>query len=233
MLEPDITSLAEGKDMMRLFKTVFGLSVLLASSAGAVIGAAPAWATVTCPPNINNTTVNDSVSVPPGATCVIFNATVTGDVTVGAGASITLVGATVQGSFVANGAHDIRMGNCLEFGCAASRATVINGNVSIQGTTGVPFFPTKNVICDTTVTGGNVVLQNNATPFVLGSDPQCFFGNGDRIGGSLVVLNNTAPVTLTGDQIQGFLQCSGNAPAPVNGGGNTAAGGKFGQCASF
>lgn len=197
------------------------------------VGATAAWATVTCPPDINNTTVNDTVVVPPGATCVIFNSTVTGNVVVGAGASITLVGATVDGNFTSNGAHDIRMGNCREFGCAVSRPTLIRGNVSIQGTTGVPFFPTKNVICDTTFAGGNVVLQNNSARFAIGSDPQCSFGAGDRISGSLVLVNNTAPITLTGNQIGGYLQCSGNAPPPVNGGGNTAAAGKFGQCAAF
>lgn len=197
------------------------------------VGATAAWASVTCPPNIGNTTVNDTVVVPPGATCVIFNSTVTGNVVVGAGASITLVGASVYGDFTSNGAHDIRMGNCREFGCAVSRPTVINGNVSIDGTTGVPSYPTQNVICDTTFAGANVVLQNNRAPFAIGSNPQCGFGAGDRISGSVVLLNNTAAITLTGNQIGGYLQCAGNIPPPVNGGGNTAAGGKFGQCAAF
>jgi hypothetical protein len=221
--------------MMKRFlvKALVGLTTAASAGVVATMGATAAWATVACPGSINNTTVNDSVTVAPGSSCVIFNSTVTGDVVVGAGASITLVGATVGGDFVSNGAHDIRMGNCREFGCAVSRPTVINGNVSIQGTTGVPGFPTKNVICDTTFTGGNVVLQNNNAPFALGSDPQCGFGDGDRIAGSLVLWNNNATVTLAGNQIQGYLQCVGNSPAPVNGGANTAGGGKYGQCATF
>jgi hexosaminidase len=214
-------------------KALFALTAVVATAVAGTIGANPAWATVTCPPDIVDTTVNDSVVVPPGATCVIFNSTVTGNVTVGTNASVTLVGATVQGNFVTNGAHDIRVGNCLEFGCAVSRPTVVNGNVSIQGTSGVPSFPTKNVICDASFTGGNVVLQNNTAPFAIGVDPECNFGGGNRIRGSLVLYGNTAPITVTGNQISGYLQCAGNSPAPINGGGNTVAGGKFGQCAAF
>lgn len=217
----------------RFAKAIFALTTVVSAAVASTIGAIPAWATVTCPSDINNTTVNDSVVVPPGATCVIFNSTVTGSVQVGANASITLVGATVRGDFVTNGAHDVRVGNCLEFGCEVSRPTVVNGTVSIRGTSGVPSFPTKNVICDATFTGGNVVLQNNSAPFAIGVDPQCNFGGGNRIGGSLVLYGNTAPITLTGNQISGYLQCVGNSPAPTNGGANTAAGGKFGQCAAF
>jgi hypothetical protein len=220
--------------MKRLFlKALVGLTALASAGVVGTVGATAAWATVTCPPDISDTTVNDTVVVPPGATCVIFNSTVTGNVVVGAGASITLVGATVNGNFVSNGAHDIRMGNCKEFGCAVSRRTEIKGNISIQGTTGVPSFPTKNVICDTTFAGGNVVLQDNKAPFTIGTDSECNFGAGARITGSLLLLNNTAPITLKGNQIGGYLQCAGNVPAPVNGGGNTAVVGKFGQCAAF
>jgi hypothetical protein len=111
---------------------------------------------------------------------------------------------------------------------------VIDGMVFITGTVGVPAFPTQNVICDTTVAGGNVVLQNNRAPFVVGTFPgQCNFGNGDRIAGSLVISGNTAPVSLAGNTIGAFLTCTANTPAPTNGGGNTAAGGKFGQCSGF
>lgn len=220
--------------MRRLFlRALVALTALASAGVAGTVGATAAWATVTCPPDISDTTVNDTVVVPPGATCVIFNSTVTGNVVVGAGASVTLVGATVNGNFVSNGAHDIRMGNCKEFGCDVSRPTAIRGNVSIQGTTGVPSFPTKNVICDTTSAGGNVVLQDNKAPFTIGNDSQCSFGAGDRVAGSLILLNNTAPITVTGNQIGGYLQCSGNIPMPVNGGGNTAGAGKFGQCAAF
>lgn len=197
------------------------------------VGAPAAWAAVNCPPDIVNTTVNNSVTVPPGGNCLIFNSTVTGNVIVGAGASITLVGATVKGSFISNGAHDIRMGDCGEFGCAIPRKTVVNGNVYITGTTGVPSFPTKNVICDATFSGGSVVLKNNASPFLIGSDPQCGFGKGATISGSLLLYNNSATVTLKDDTISGALQCTGNSPPPVNNGGNTTGSGAYGQCAGF
>jgi hypothetical protein len=215
-----------------LVRSLVAATALLSGGLVVALGAPPAWATVNCTSSINNTTVNDSVFVPSGATCVIFNSTVNGNVIVGTGASITLVGATVTGTFVSSGAHDIRMGNCSEFGCAVPRPTLIKGSVLIQGTTGVPFFPTKNVICDATFTGGNVVLQSNRAPFAIGTDPQCFAGGGDRVGANLVLSNNTAPITLAGNQISGLLECVGNSPAPVNGGGNVAAG-KGGQCAAF
>lgn len=219
---------------MRRFlgKAVVCLTVIASSGAVATVAAPAASAAVNCPPDIVNTTVNDSVVVPAGATCVIFNSTVAGNVVVGARASITLVGATVRGNFVSNGAQDIRIGDCGEFGCAVPRPTVISGNVSITGTTGVPSFPTRNVICDVTFAGGNVVLRNNSAPFVIGTDSQCNFGSGARFRGSLALYDNTAPITLRDVQTSGFLQCSGNAPAPVNGGGNTALA-KFGQCAGF
>src|SRR5947209_199304 len=99
----------------KALKVVFGASLLLA---GMAIGLPAASATVACTTSISNTTVNDGVAVPPGATCVLYNTTVNGSVQVGANASVTLVGATVHGSFDSRGAHDIRIGNCLEFGCA-------------------------------------------------------------------------------------------------------------------
>lgn len=213
--------------------TLVGLTALASAGVAGTVGPTAAWARAICQPDINNTTVNDTVWVPPGGRCVIFNSTVTGNVVVEEGASITLVGATVNGNFTSNGAYDIRMGNCREFLCSVSRPTVIQGNVLIQGTKGVPIFPTRNVICDTTFAGGNVVLQDNTAPFAIGSNSQCSYGGGDRISGSLMLVNNTAPITLTGNQIGGYLQCSGNIAPPVNGGGNAAGVGKFGQCAGF
>jgi hypothetical protein len=192
-----------------------------------------AGAATACTGTIANTTVNDNVVVPAGATCVLLNTTVTKNVAVEPGASITIVGTTIQGSLASSGAHDVRIGDCGEFGCPNPRRTVINGNVAIQGTTGVPFFPTKNVICDATFAGANVVIQGNSAPFTIGTDPECNFGTVNQIAGSLVVVGNTAPMTLRNNAVGGTLQCAGNSPAPVNGGGNTAAGGKLGQCAGF
>src|SRR4051794_3003710 len=154
-----------------LVKSLVAATALLSGGLVVAVGAPAAWASVNCSSSINNTTVNDSVLVPPGATCVIFNSTVNGNVVVGTGASITLVGATVTGTFVSTGAHDIRMGNCSEFGCSVPRPTLVKGSVLIQGTTGVPFFPTKNVICDATFTGGKAGLQSNPPPPPIGRGP--------------------------------------------------------------
>ena len=214
---------------VRIFQAVFGAAALAVGAT--VVGVPGASAATSCTGTIHDTTVGD-VDVPAGATCLILNSTVNGSVQVNAGASITLVGVTVNGNFNSTGAHDIRIGNAGEFG-GPNRATVIKGNVNITGTTGVPSFPTQNVICDATVTGAYVVLQNNKAPFTIGTfTGQCNYGNGDTIGGSVIIAGNTAAVTLKGNKIAGALQCSANTPAPVNGGGNTAAA-KYGQCAGF
>ncbi len=217
-------------NMARGMKATFAVVVF---AAGMGVGTPSALATTFCPPSISGTTVHDNVVVPPGATCVILDSTITGNVVVQAGASITLVGAIIRGNFVSQGAHDIRMGNCREFGCAVSQRTVVRGNLVITGTTGVPTVPSKNVICDTTIGGANVVLQDNSAPFALGGDPQCAFGDGDKIAASLVIVDNTAAIALQGNQVGGALYCAGNVPAPGNGGGNSAVGGKFGQCSAF
>ncbi len=56
-------------------RALVGLTALASAGVAGTVGATAAWATVTCPPDINNTTVNDTVVVPAGATCVIFNST--------------------------------------------------------------------------------------------------------------------------------------------------------------
>lgn len=217
---------------MKTFLVRTVLCSLAIGSAG-VMNAPAALALTSCNGTIADTTVNDSVNVPAGATCVVISSTINGNVTVLPGGSVTLVGVTVNGSFISQGAHDIRLGNCLEFGCAVGRPTVVNGPVIIQGTTGVPSFPTKNVICDATFAGSHVVLQGNSAPFAIGLDPQCGFpGAGNRVVGHLVLQSNTASIRVAGTTVGGTLACVGNSPTPTNGGGNTA-GGTSGQCAGF
>ena len=197
-----------------------------------LVGVPMASAGTTCTGDIVSATLADGVVVPPGATCELINTTVNGSVQVNAGASITIVGGTVNGSFNATGAHDIRIGDCAEFGCP-NRPTVIKGSVYVTGTTGVPSFPTQNVICDATVTGAYVVIQNNQAPFAIGAlSGQCNVAGGDTIGGSLIVAGNTAAIRLQANHIAGVLSCTSNTPPPVNGGGNTAQA-KSGQCAGF
>ena len=80
--------------------------LLLTAMVGATVGVVGAGqaaqaASVNCPPDIINTTVQTDVNVPSG-TCTIKNSTVNGKVTVQPGASLNIFGSTIQGSVTAN-----------------------------------------------------------------------------------------------------------------------------------
>lgn len=211
------------------------LSLLAAGSlvwSAAIVLAPAASATTACNGTIT-TNVNDSVTVAAGADCAVFGATVTGSIVVQPGGSLILVGAQVNQNVVANAARFIAIGDCGEFGgCPGTKATVVTGSVSVTGTTSVPGFPTTNVICDGTQILGSLSLSANKAPFKVGTGADCFYTPGSAVFGSMAVTGNSAAVTLTQVSIKNTLSCSGNTPAPTDGGGNTATT-KVGQCSAF
>ena len=89
------------------------------------------------------------------ADCAIIGATVPGSVFVQPRGTITILGGQIGGNLVSQGASNVRIGDCGEFGgCPGPLATHIAGNAVINSTSGVPSFPVTNVICDGTSIGG-------------------------------------------------------------------------------
>ena len=94
---------------------------------------------------------------------------------------------------------------------------------------------------------GNLVSENNGSPFQLGAPPACA-GNtisggvtvqsdsgstsisGNTVSGGVTVQSDTGSTQVLNNNIQGLLKCSGNAT--ITGSGNHAEQ-KQGQCAGF
>jgi hypothetical protein len=178
-----------------------------------------------------------TVTVPAGATCLIFAGPITirGGLLVEAG-GIFIFGdqespntnATISGGVVAVNANSVQI-----------HFSTINGGVILQGGSGpfpgpfefAPgFAPTWNTLEDNTINGRVVIEGYNG--FWQG-----FLRN--TVNGSVNFNNNTLldpdgneVVTNT---IHGSLNCSGNDPAPQvgdsEGSPNTVSGNKTGQCA--
>jgi hypothetical protein len=86
-------------------------------------------------------------------------------------------------------------------------------------------------MCGTRVQSGGVTVRGTTDAVQLG-DPAAGCAP-DDISGTVTLANNTAPANVvSGTRIAGDLQCSGNAPAPGDGGlPATVTGARAGQCA--
>jgi hypothetical protein len=180
---------------------------LAAAAAAAVVAASPASAaSVFCQTGTPVTgTVNGTVFVGPGVSCLIARAHVTGSVLVSPGGSLLMIGSTVDRNVLSNGAT---------FLVIAGFDTIL-GDLKITGTSGVPPAQTANAVCTTTVAGA-LALASNPAPFVVG----CGRGLGNTAG-SAIVSSNSGGVLFQFNTITGTEICTG--PPPVVGGGNRAA----------
>lgn len=173
------------------------LTSLLMLGGLAMLVAPAASATVTCPPNIIGTTVNDNVNVASGY-CLIYNATINGNVTVQPGASLDIEGSTINGSISATSPSGIFIG-CVNNGSACTRQSQLNGSVSITGLTG-----NSSYICETVINGPLSVTNNVSgsvieigrrrvdTPQFGGN--QCAFQGTNTIAGAVTVTGNAGRV---------------------------------------
>lgn len=165
-----------------------------------------------------------AVNVPAAATCNVStsgNVSVSGNVTVGSGATLQDFGTatfTVSSSLLAVGAKMIYL--------VPQKPGAVNilGSVSVTGAT-------QTVDIRNSFIGGTLSVANSTISAYIN-----FTGN--SVGGSVLNRNNTTPAPgdndIVGNAIGGSLVCSGNSPAPQDGGmPNTVGGAKTGQCSGL
>lgn len=160
------------------------------------------------------------------------------NVTVAPGKWCELDAATVLGNFQASNASSIGVWG----------GTNIAGNVQISGTTSNPTATgqtsggSHNYFCNTKVGGDvQIVTSGSAAPWNIGgtafpaSPDFSMCGKQSYIGGNLQFMNNvgTGSNDISGNDIEGNLQCQNNSafvtPDTLNG----ADGNSEGQCATF
>jgi predicted acyltransferase (DUF342 family) len=173
-----------------------------------------AQAATTCPPSPTpGTTILGNLVVPATgelfSPCILDNVTVTGNVTVGENRSLILEnGSTIKGNLTATNPLNVR-----------AEDSTVNGKITITGAGTATLFESTVFLANLTV-GGEVSLTNND----VGSGQL----RDSRVGGNVTV-NNNAVFGVINNTINGKLSCSGNGTVLLDG--NTAKGGKFGQCA--
>jgi 5'-nucleotidase len=171
--------------------------------------------------------VNGDVVVRSDANLAVLGGTVNGNLIVQAGGGLTVGGGTIT-AIASTGAKTLRICGAALRGDLTASATTSFVLIGDAGDDGSPAC-TKNTIA------GNLNVTNNTAGFELG---------GNAITKNVTVTGNTgagptparAVPEIEANVIKGSLSCSGNVPAPVNGGRpNTVKGTRSGQCsgASF
>jgi hypothetical protein len=166
------------------------------------------------------TIVGDVIVVPGAEFCELLFVSVTGNVENRGGTPLMIFGSSVAGNVQSEGAAFLEL-----------VGAVIGGNLTIKGTTGLPQHPPEptNFLCNSQI-GGNVKLDRNEAPFVVGAGPGCAPGP-NTIAGNLDIHKNSAAMDVSGNTIGGNLNCHKNSPA-VSGapGSNSVAKNKLGEC---
>ena len=181
-----------------------GIAVVAMLMAG--LGASPAFAQGdrTCTSALGAEAV-ENVGVPSGATCVMNGTRVGGNVVVNRGATLRLTGGSVEGNIQAEGAARVTV-----------HGSRIGGSFQIEQGGGGDIRSTP--------VEGDIQLETNNGP------AQHVIGN--RVGGNVQINANRGGVDVTGNLIDGNLQCQSNDPPP-RGGSNTVRGSREDQCASL
>jgi hexosaminidase len=165
-----------------------------------------------------------AVSVPANATCNVStsgNVTVTGNVTVGSGATLQDFGTA---TFIVNSAL-LAVGSKMIYLVPATGGAVdILGSVSVTGAT-------KTVDIRDSFVGGTLSVANSTISAYINL-------SGNNVAGNLLDTINHTPAAgdndVDGNTIGASLVCTGNSPAPQDGGKpNTVGGSKVGQCSGL
>jgi hypothetical protein len=172
------------------------------------------------------TTTVPGFTVTPGQSiCVAAPGNVTGPVTVSPGGALSVSGATLGGPLTSTGAAALRL-------CGAA----VGGPVSVSATAGFVLAGDggddgQPACAGNSLTGG-LSATGNAGGFEAG---------GNTVTGAASFTGNTgtgpywrdAAAQIEGNRISGTLSCSGNDPAPTDGGQrNTVSGRRSGQCSA-
>ena len=224
--------------------TSFTYSVTASNSAGSVT-AGPFTVEVQPAVTACTTTITGAhdtqLAVASGTTCLV-NATQDGQVTVSAGATLSVTGSTINGTVTATDPAGITYCGSTEDGTlkvtGATGPVVLGGTLPGGGACAADTIPSLVTITGSgasapvTVTGlkqnGTLTLEDNAGGVTL---------DGAQVSGLAYVENNAAAaaaITVAGNTVNGSLYCTGNSPAPVDGGTvNTVSGSATGQCAGL
>lgn len=221
------------------------------SATGSLTVSSGQYMAITC-------TVNVNVDVQAGGYLWLKGGTINGNAAVDSGASFTATGGTVQGDIQSQGALDLNGlgvgGNLTVSGGTlqdesssisgnlvvnpatwiAANGGTVDGNVQVQGLTGVPpatvstAIPPADFLCGAIVDGGVQFSGNGAGAVIeIGAAPDC--PTPLQIGESLQVQNNGGPVVIgragngAGNSAMGNILVSGNS------GGGTLTGNRAGK----
>jgi hypothetical protein len=158
-----------------------------------------------CTGSIGMETVDD-LRVPSGATCELNGTRVEGNANVQANATLRARSARVDGNVQGeNAARVVVVGS-----------SQVGGSVQVKQGGGADVRETR-VTGDIQLDANNGALQHVAR---------------NTVGGNVQVFSNTSGVDITGNTIDGNLQCKENSPPPT-GGSNVVRGSAEDQCASL
>jgi hypothetical protein len=179
----------------------------VAACAGAAALALPAVASAeerTCRGALGAVTV-DNLRVPDGAGCVLNGTRVKGTIKVETGATLRAFGVKVVGNVQGENARRVNVRRGSQIGGSVQVDQGVNARVSGSRITHDIQFEQNT---------GRLRAARN------------------EVGGSIQVFGNRALATITGNRVDGNLQCKENEPRPV-GGGNVVQGNKEDQCAAL
>lgn len=179
-----------------------------------------------------------AVVLTPGATCNgVFTGTFKGNITVAAGQSCVFTNpCEIKGNVTVNGGTFQMLGlGCILDGNLIENAgrlvtlgqfSAVGGNVQISGASGFNLglsgiggnlqishvsAGSPETVCAMGVLG-NLQLQNNANPIVIGAQG-CV---GSAVGGNLTASNNSAGLSINSNLVGGNLQANNNTPAAID-----------------
>lgn len=159
---------------------------------------------VHCPPHLGRVVVDGNVLI--AAACRLDGTTVKGNVHLYSGGSLVAVGAAIEGSIQAERADFIDV-----------KSTDIGGSVQLDEMVG-----DVSRVELATITGSVQLNSNRSRLEVLDSE----------VGADVQAFGNSGGVLISGNTIDGNLQCKSNRPQPVAGN-NRVRGNKEDQCASL
>jgi hypothetical protein len=226
-------------------ENVKSFAIAIATALGFLLATVPvasAQNTTQCTGTLSDgSTINGNLVVPPNASCTLTNVTVIGNVQVGVGAALSVFpgpmqAVTIDGNITADQCNVVEIDNNSGLG-----VTSVEGNMNIQnckngsgsGYQGPNVTISGNFVCANTpfcgassgVVQGNLTVDNNLLGEVSGNQVS---GNVDVSG------NSPFGITVAGNTIGGNLRCSNNKPAPVDDNNpNTVSGHKLDQCAGL
>lgn len=201
--------------------------------------AAPAQADRSCSGSIKNTTINDNVHVPRGASCIMYSVRVKGDIKVASGGTIRFSTGRIDGNVQGESSpHTLSVYKSTVDGDIQGKnaryvkvqGSTIDGNVQTERTRDGQHVVTSVVDGDVQSKYTNTRVDKNR----IGGNVQHEEGRhlslrNNTIGGDAQVFKNRYWQRIYNNRIDGNLQCKENSTRP-EGSGNIVRGSKEDQC---